>query len=53
MPAKEFTKKANTSAKARQWEHVEQSALKRGASPKSAVKQANSVVRDTPTRKKK
>jgi hypothetical protein len=53
MPAKRFTKKANTPAKARQWSHVEESALKRGASPGSAIRQANAVVRDTPSKKRK
>ena len=38
------SKKANTPKKKRQWHHVEQSALKRGASPGSAVRQANAAV---------
>jgi len=42
------SKKANTPAKKRQWEHVENSALSRGASPGSAARQANAVVRDHP-----
>jgi len=49
MPASRFTKAADTPKKKRQWSHVEQSALKRGASPGSAIKQANAVV----ARKKK
>lgn len=44
MPASRFTKKATTPAKKRQWEHVEKSALKRGASPGSAIHQANAAV---------
>ena len=45
MPAERFTKKANTPAKKRQWEHVYESAKKRGASPGSAVRQANATVK--------
>jgi hypothetical protein len=52
MPAQEFTKKANTAAKRRQWQHVEDSAKSRGASPKSAVMQANAAVRDHPAKSK-
>ena len=48
-----ISRKANTPAKVRQWRHVEDSALARGASPKSAAMQANAVVRDTPARKHK
>lgn len=48
-----ISKKANTPARKRQWRHVEQSALARGASPKSAAMQANAVVRDNPARKGK
>ena len=47
------SKKANTPAKKRQWQHVEDSMLARGASPKRAAMAANAVVRDTPSRKKK
>lgn len=46
------SRKANTPAKKRQWDHVEQSALDRGASPGSAARQANAVVRDRPARGK-
>ena len=46
------SRKANTPAKKRQWDHVEQSALARGASPGSAARQANAVVRDNPARGK-
>ena len=38
------SKKANTPKKKRQWHHVEESALSRGASPASAIKQANDAV---------
>jgi hypothetical protein len=44
MPAERFTKKANTPKRKRMWEHVEQSAKERGASPGSAVRQANAAV---------
>jgi hypothetical protein len=47
------SKKANTAAKKRQWAHVEESMLDRGASPKKAAMAANAVVRDHPTKKKK
>ena len=47
------SKKANTPARKRQWRHVEESMLKRGASPKRAAMAANAVVRDNPTKKKK
>jgi hypothetical protein len=50
MPAQRFTKKANTPKKRRQWNDVEKSALKRGASAGSAIRQANAVVRDHPAR---
>jgi hypothetical protein len=50
MPAQRFTKKANTAKKKRQWADVEKSAKARGASPASAIKQANAVVRDHPAR---
>ena len=45
MPASRFTKKANTPKKKRQWEHVYQSAKKRGASAGSAIRQANAAVK--------
>lgn len=45
MPAERFTHKANTPKKKRQWDHVYESAKKRGASPGSAVRQANAVVK--------
>lgn len=46
------SRKANTPARKRQWDHVEQSMLDRGASPKRAAMAANAVVRDTPARAK-
>lgn len=46
MPAQRFTKKATTPKLKRQWNDVEQSALSRGASKGSAIRQANAVVRD-------
>jgi hypothetical protein len=45
IPAERFTKAANTPKKKRMWEHTYSSAKKRGASPGSAVRQANSVVK--------
>ena len=45
MPAERFTKKATTPKLKRQWAHVEQSALDRGASPGAAVRMANGVVK--------
>ena len=47
------SKKANTPAKKRQWHHVEESALARGASPKIAAMSANAVVKKHPSKKKK
>lgn len=44
MPAERFTKKATTPKLKRQWSHVERSALDRGASAGSAIRQANAVV---------
>jgi hypothetical protein len=45
MPAQRFTRKATTPKKKRQWEHVYQSAKRRGASPGSAIRQANGVLK--------
>lgn len=45
MPASRFTKKATTPKLKRQWDHVYSSAKARGASPGTAVRQANSVVK--------
>ena len=52
MPAQRFTRKANTPKKKRQWMHVEASALKRGGSKGSAIRQANSVVKKSSRRSK-
>lgn len=46
MPASRFTKKATTSKDRRLWGHVYDSAKDRGASPGSAVRQANAAIRD-------
>jgi len=45
MPADRFTKAASTPKKKRQWEHVYESAKKRGASPGSAIRQASATVK--------
>lgn len=45
MPADRFTRKANTPKKKRQWRHVYESALSRGASEGSAIRQASGAVR--------
>lgn len=42
--ATDKTKKAKTKKKKRQWSDVANSALKRGASDGSAIRQANAVV---------
>jgi len=43
--AKRHTKKATTAKKKRQWSKVANSALKRGASEGSAIRQANAAVK--------
>lgn len=43
--AKRHTKAASTPKKERQWKDVANSALKRGASEGSAIRQANAVVK--------
>ena len=53
MPADRFTKRADTPKKKRQWEHVYRSAKSRGASPGSAIRQANSVVKRSSARSKR
>lgn len=53
MPAQKFTKKANTPAKRRQWQHVEDSMLAAGASKGAAIRAASGVIKKHPTRKKK
>jgi hypothetical protein len=45
MPATKHTRKATTPKLKRQWEHVRASAEARGASPGSAIRQANAVVK--------
>jgi hypothetical protein len=45
MPAEAHTKKANTPKRKRQWYHVRHEAEARGASPGSAVRQANAAVK--------
>lgn len=51
--AKRHTKKADSQKKARQWSHVADSALARGASEGSAVRQANAVVARARGKKKR
>jgi hypothetical protein len=50
VPAEKHTKKANTPAKKRQWQHVADSAEARGASRGSAIRQANAAVKKNPAR---
>lgn len=45
MPAGKFTKAATTPKLKRQWDHVYGSAKSRGASPGSAIRQANASVK--------
>lgn len=45
MPADKFTRAATTPKAKRQWDHVYKSAKQRGASPGSAIRQANSAVK--------
>jgi hypothetical protein len=51
MPAERFTKKANTPKRKRQWNHVYQSAKRSGASPGSAIRQANAAVKKSRRRR--
>lgn len=53
MPASKFTHKAKTPAQKRQWDHVYQSELAKGASHATAVIAANGVVKRHPSKKKK
>jgi hypothetical protein len=53
MPAEKFTKKANTPTKSRAWDHVYKSAKSGGASPGSAIRQANATVAKMSKGKKK
>lgn len=48
---KRHTKRANTPKKKRQWSHIANSALKRGASEGSAIRMANAVVKRKGKRK--
>ncbi len=47
------SKKANTPARKRQWRHIEDSMLERGATPKQAAMGANSQLKRHPSKKKK
>ncbi len=51
--AKRHTKKADTPKKQKQWADVADSALSRGASEGSAIRQANSVIAKETTSKRK
>lgn len=51
--AKKHTKKADTPKKQKQWADVADSALSRGASEGSAIRQANAVVAKSTTKKYK
>lgn len=53
MPAEIHTRKATTPKLKRQWEHVRRSAESRGASPGSAIRQANSVVKRSSRRSRR
>lgn len=53
MPGSKFTKKANTPARNRQWEHVYQAVLARGGSHKKAVIEANGALKHHASMKKK
>jgi hypothetical protein len=44
MPASRFTKKANTPAKRRQWQHVYAGVKSAGGSAGRAVREANGVL---------
>lgn len=48
-----YPKRANTAAKKRQFRHIEDSMLDRGATPKQAAMGANSQLKKHPSRKKK
>lgn len=45
MPAKRFTKKADTPKKERAWQHVYESVLEHGGSEARAIRSANAVVK--------
>jgi hypothetical protein len=50
--AKRHTRKANSASKQRQWRHVAESAMSRGADEGSAIRQANGVVAKNRGRKR-
>ena len=45
MPAEKHTRKASTPKKKRQWEHVRESAEKKGDSPGKAIRKASGVLK--------
>lgn len=53
MPARRFTKAADTPKKRRQWQHVYKSAKKSGDSAGSAIRQANASVKKHSRRKRR
>jgi len=53
MPASEFTRKANTPKKRRQWQHIYSSMKSRGASPGAAIRAASGVVKRSGRRGKR
>jgi hypothetical protein len=53
MPASRFTKKANTPAKRRQWQHVYTSVKAAGGSAGRAVREANSVLANQPRKRRR
>lgn len=53
MPGSKFTKKANTPARNRQWQDVYDSAVSHGRPKGEAIREANSVLKKHPTKKKK
>jgi len=48
-----ISRKANTPKKRRQWKHVEQSMLDRGASPGAAARAGNGVIKKQANRHKR
>lgn len=50
--AKRHTKKANTPAKRRKWSKIANSALRKGSSEGSAIRQANAAVKGKRRRKR-
>ena len=49
--ASRFTNRARSPTRKRQWAHVAQNMMARGASEGAAIRAANGVVRDTKARK--